>query len=79
VTWKETIMAEGHYGPNGITLEELKKQMSALRSEIHRLNPEATAKKSSKLLAAAIAKKPDLLVAVCDHFQEMGLRAANRD
>jgi hypothetical protein len=63
-------MAEGCYGPKGITLEELEKQMADLRSEVHRLNPEATDKKRSKLLAAAITKRPDLLVAVCDHFQE---------
>ena len=72
-------MAEGRYGPKGITLEELEKQMADLRSEVDRLNPEATARKRSKLLAAAIVKRPDLLVAVCDHFQEMGLRAADRD
>jgi hypothetical protein len=72
-------MAEGRYGPKGITLDELEKQMADLRSEVDRLNPEATAKKRSKLLAAAIVKRPDLLAAVCDHFQEMGLRAANRD
>jgi uncharacterized small protein (DUF1192 family) len=72
-------MAEGRYGLKGITLQELEKQMADLRSEIHRLNPEASDKKRSKLLAAAIAKRPDLLVAVFDHFQEMGLRAANRD
>ena len=71
-------MAEGRYGPNGLTLEELEKQMADLRSEVQRLNPEAAEKKRSKLLAAAIAKRPDLLVAVCDHFQEMGLRAADR-
>jgi hypothetical protein len=73
------VMAEGRYGPKGITLEALEKQMADLRSEIHRLNPEATDKKRSKLLAAAIVKRPDLLAAVSDHFHEMGLRAANRD
>ena len=72
-------MAEGRYGPKGITLEELEKQMADLRSEVDRLNPEATARKRSKLLAAAIVKRPDLLVAVSDHFHEMGLRAADRD
>ena len=72
-------MAKERYGPKGITPEELEKQMADLRSEVDRLNPEATAKKRSKLLAAAIVKRPDLLVAVCDHFQEMGLRAADRD
>jgi hypothetical protein len=45
-------MAEGRYGPKGITLEELEKQMADLRPEVHRLNPEATATKRSKLLAA---------------------------
>jgi hypothetical protein len=53
--------------------------MADLRAELHRLNPEATEKKRSKLLAAAVVKRPDLLAAVCDHIQEMGLRAANRD
>jgi hypothetical protein len=72
-------MAEGRYGPKSITLEELEKQMADLRSEVHRLNPETTAKKGSKLLAAAIVKRPNLLVAVNDHFHEMGLRAVNRD
>ena len=72
-------MAEGRYGPKGITLEELEKQMADLRSEVLRLNPEATDKKRSKLLAAAIVKRPDLLAAVSDHFHEMGLRAANRN
>jgi hypothetical protein len=76
---KEAIMAEGRYGPNGITLEELEKQMADLRSEIRRLNPDTPDKTRSKLLAAAIVKRPDLLVAVCDRFQEMGSRAANRD
>jgi hypothetical protein len=33
-------MAEGRYGPKGITLEELEKQMADLRAEVHRLNPE---------------------------------------
>jgi uncharacterized small protein (DUF1192 family) len=75
---EDTIMAEGRSGPKGITLEELNKQMADLRSEVHRSNPEATDKKRSKLLAAAIVKRPDLLVAVCDHFQEMGLRAPKR-
>jgi hypothetical protein len=72
-------MAERCYGPKGITLEELEKQMADLRAEVHRLNPEATDKKRSKLLAAAIVKRPDLLAAVCDHIQDVGLRAANRD
>ena len=72
-------MAEGRYGPKGITLEELEKQMADLRAEVHRLNPEATEKKRSKLLATIIAKRQDLLAAVCDHIQKMGLRAANRD
>jgi hypothetical protein len=72
-------MAEGRYGPKGITLEELEKQMADLRAEVHRRNPEATEKKRSKLLAAIIVTRPDLLAAVCDHIQEMGLRAANRD
>ena len=72
-------MVGGRYGPNGLTLEELQQQIADLRLEVDRLNPEATAKKRSKLLAAAIAKRPDLLVAVCDHFQEMGLRAGDRD
>ena len=53
--------------------------MADLRSEIHRMNPEATDKKRSKLLAAAIVKRPDLLAAVSDHFHEMGLRAADRE
>jgi hypothetical protein len=72
-------MAEGRYGPKGITLEDLEKQMADLRAEVHRLNPEATEKKRSKLLATIIAKRQDLLAAVCDHIQKMGLRAANRD
>ena len=72
-------MAEGRYGPKGITLEELEMQMADLRSEVDRLNPEATARKRSKLPAAAIVKRPDLLAAVSDHFYEMGLRAADRD
>jgi hypothetical protein len=72
-------MAEGRYGPKGITLGELEKQMADLRAEVHRLNPEATEKKRSKLLATIIAKRQDLLAAVCDHIQKMGLRAANRD
>jgi len=71
-------MAKERYGPKGMTPEELEKQMADLRSEVDRLNPEATAKKRSKLLAAAIVTRPDLLIAVCDHFQEMGLRAPNR-
>jgi hypothetical protein len=76
---REAIMAERRYGPKGITLEELERQMADLRSEVHRSNPEATDKKLSKLLAAAIVKRPDLLAAVSDHFHEMGLRATNRD
>jgi hypothetical protein len=72
-------MAEGRYGPKGITLEELEKQMADLRAEVHRLNAEGTDKKRSKLLAAAIVKRPDLLAAVCDHIQEIGLRAPKRD
>jgi hypothetical protein len=72
-------MAEGRYGPKGITLGELEKQMADLRAEVHRLNPEATEKKRSKLLATIIAKRPDLLAAVGDNIQKMGLRAANRD
>jgi hypothetical protein len=72
-------MAEGRYGPKGITLGELEKQMADLRAEVHRLNPEATEKKRSKLLATIIVKRPDLLAAVCDHIQKMSLRAANRD
>jgi hypothetical protein len=47
-------MAEEHYGPKGATLEDLQQQIADLRSEIDRLNPEATDKKRSKLLAAAI-------------------------
>jgi hypothetical protein len=47
-------MAEGRYGPKGATLEDLQQQIADLRSEIDRLNPEATDKKRSKLLAAAI-------------------------
>jgi hypothetical protein len=38
-------MAEGRYGPKGITLEELEKQMADLRAEVHRLSPEGTDKK----------------------------------
>jgi hypothetical protein len=47
-------MAEGRYGPKGATLEDLQQEIADLRSEIDRLNPEATDKKRSKLLAAAI-------------------------
>ena len=69
-------MAEGRYGPKGIALEELQKQMADLRSEVHRLNPEANDRRRSKLLAEALVKKPDLLAAVCDHLLE---RAPKRD
>jgi hypothetical protein len=72
-------MAEGRYGPKGATLEDLQQQIADLRSEIHRLNPEATDKERSKLLAGAIMKNPDLVLAICDHFQDMGLRAPKRD
>ena len=72
-------MAEGRYGPKGATLEDLQQQIADLRSEIDRLNPEATDKKRSKLLAAAIMKKPDLLAAICDHFEDIGLQAPKRD
>jgi hypothetical protein len=71
-------MAEGRYGPKGITLEELEKQMADLRAEVHRLSPEGTDKKQ-QASGGGHSEKPDLLAAVSDHFHEMGLRAATRD
>jgi hypothetical protein len=72
-------MAERRNGPEGITLKELQKQMADLRSEVHRLSPDATDRMRSKILAEAIVKRPHLLAALCDHFQEMGVRTPKRD